>query len=61
VAKRVTHPNVCRTYDLFRHEATKEGESDLLVVSMEFLAGQKPRSTPERKKENSPPKKRCRS
>jgi eukaryotic-like serine/threonine-protein kinase len=39
VAKRVTHPNVCRTYDLFRHEATKDGESDLLVVSMEFLAG----------------------
>src|SRR5215471_16954119 len=40
VAKRVTHPNVCRTYDLFRHEATKEGESDVLVVSMELLAGQ---------------------
>jgi serine/threonine protein kinase/tetratricopeptide (TPR) repeat protein len=40
VAKRVTHPNVCRTYDLFRHEALKDGESDLLVVSMEFLAGQ---------------------
>jgi serine/threonine protein kinase/Tfp pilus assembly protein PilF len=40
VAKRVTHPNVCRTYDLFRHEATKESEADLLVVSMEFLAGQ---------------------
>src|SRR5258708_3361431 len=40
VAKRVTHPNVCRTYDLFRHETAKEGESDLLVVSMEFLAGQ---------------------
>jgi serine/threonine protein kinase/Tfp pilus assembly protein PilF len=40
VAKRVTHPNVCRTYDLFRHEAGKEGDSELLVVSMEFLAGQ---------------------
>jgi len=40
VAKRVTHPNVCRTFDLFRHEATKDGEADLLVVSMEFLAGQ---------------------
>src|SRR6266481_1116497 len=40
VAKRVTHPNVCRTYDLFRHEATKDGESDLLVVSMELLPGQ---------------------
>ena len=40
VAKRVTHPNVCRTYDLFRHEPGKPGESDILVVSMEFLAGQ---------------------
>src|SRR5579863_5851201 len=40
VAKRVTHLNVCRTYDLFRHEATKPGESDVLVVSMEFLRGQ---------------------
>jgi serine/threonine protein kinase/Tfp pilus assembly protein PilF len=40
VAKRVTHPNVCRTYDLFRHEANKVGESDLLVVSMELLPGQ---------------------
>lgn len=39
VAKRVTHPNVCRTFDLFRHEATKDGESDVLVVSMELLAG----------------------
>jgi eukaryotic-like serine/threonine-protein kinase len=40
VAKRVTHPNVCRTYDLFRHESTKPGESDVLVVSMELLSGQ---------------------
>ena len=40
VAKKVTHPNVCRTYDLFRHEAGKTGEADLLVVSMELLAGQ---------------------
>lgn len=40
VAKRVTHPNVCRTYDLFRQEATKEGESDTLLVSMELLGGQ---------------------
>jgi eukaryotic-like serine/threonine-protein kinase len=40
VAKRVTHLNVCRTYDLFRHEATKPGESDVLVVSMEYLRGQ---------------------
>ena len=39
VAKRVTHPNVCRTFDLFRHESDKPGESDILVVSMELLSG----------------------
>jgi serine/threonine protein kinase/tetratricopeptide (TPR) repeat protein len=39
VAKRVTHPNVCRTFDLFRHEAAIKGQSDVLVVSMELLAG----------------------
>jgi eukaryotic-like serine/threonine-protein kinase len=40
VAKRVTHPNVCRTYDLFRQEAAKEGEADVLLVSMELLTGE---------------------
>lgn len=40
VAKRITHPNVCRTYDLFRHESGVDPASDVLVVSMELLAGQ---------------------
>jgi len=41
VAKRITHPNVCRTYDLFRHETGSDDPStDVLVVSMELLAGQ---------------------
>src|SRR5215469_504286 len=40
VAKRITHPNVCRTYDLFRHESGADSSSDVLVVSMELLAGQ---------------------
>jgi len=40
VAKRITHPNVCRTYDLFRHESGADPSSDVLVVSMELLAGQ---------------------
>jgi eukaryotic-like serine/threonine-protein kinase len=39
VAKRVTHPSVCRTFDLFRHESVTEGTDDVLVVSMEFLCG----------------------
>jgi serine/threonine protein kinase len=40
VAKRITHPNVCRTYDLFRHETSDDPSTDVLVVSMELLAGQ---------------------
>jgi serine/threonine protein kinase/tetratricopeptide (TPR) repeat protein len=40
VAKRITHPNVCRTYDLFRHETSDDPSNDVLVVSMELLAGQ---------------------
>src|SRR5215469_8069797 len=40
VAKRITHPNVCRTYDLFRHESGADPSADVLVVSMELLAGQ---------------------
>ena len=40
VAKLITHPNVCRTYDLFRHESGADPSSDVLVVSMELLSGQ---------------------
>ena len=40
VAKRVAHPNVCRTHDLFRHESGKAGEPDVLLVSMELLRGE---------------------
>jgi serine/threonine protein kinase/tetratricopeptide (TPR) repeat protein len=42
LARRVTHPNVCRTFDVFRHTS---GLSDFgvttetLLVSMELLAG----------------------
>jgi serine/threonine protein kinase/tetratricopeptide (TPR) repeat protein len=41
MAKRVTHPNVCRTFDFFRHRRQGEdGEPDVLVVSMELLRGE---------------------
>lgn len=39
LAKKVTHPNVCRTFDLFRHHGTTDGDRDLIFVSMELLAG----------------------
>jgi eukaryotic-like serine/threonine-protein kinase len=41
LARKVTHANVCRTYDVFRHvdvEGEKAGR-ETLVVSMEFLRG----------------------
>src|SRR5450755_3988524 len=41
-ARRVTHPNVCRTFDVFRHvTTTSTGDSspEILLVTMELLAG----------------------
>ena len=40
LAKTVTHPNVCRTFDLFRHHGTTDGDRNLIFVSMELLAGE---------------------
>ena len=37
LARRVTHPNVCRVYDVFRH-ATEAG--DVAVLAMELLEGE---------------------
>jgi serine/threonine protein kinase len=41
LARKVTHPNACRIFDLFRHQpsATDTGE-EILFVSMEFLHGE---------------------
>ena len=42
LAKKVTHPNVCRIFDLFRHQLTRDGESagrSLAFVVMELLEG----------------------
>jgi eukaryotic-like serine/threonine-protein kinase len=42
LARRVTHPNVCRTYDVFRHgenDPADGGGQAILIVSMELLSG----------------------
>src|SRR5262245_10584149 len=37
LARRVTHPNVCRTFDVFRHEGP---EGAVAFLTMEMLAGE---------------------
>jgi tetratricopeptide (TPR) repeat protein/tRNA A-37 threonylcarbamoyl transferase component Bud32 len=40
LAKKVTHPNVCRIFDLFRHQlTTTDGGPSLIFVTMELLPG----------------------
>lgn len=41
LARKVTHPNVCRTFDVFRHDvnALDGNSSQILIVSMELLSG----------------------
>jgi eukaryotic-like serine/threonine-protein kinase len=39
LARRVTHPNVCRLFDLFRHKGQRQ-EQESLFVSMELLHGE---------------------
>ncbi|MGA8026947.1 MAG: protein kinase, partial [Bryobacteraceae bacterium] len=38
VSKQVTHPNVCRVYDLFRHSG--ERGPPIFIISMELLRGE---------------------
>ena len=42
LARRVTHPSVCRVYDLFRHyeTQTKIPHQALILISMELLEGE---------------------
>ena len=41
LAQQVTHPNVCRIFDFFRHSATvSSGNLELVFVSMELLQGE---------------------
>jgi eukaryotic-like serine/threonine-protein kinase len=41
LARKVTHPNVCRTFDVFRHTEQDAGGAsrETLIVSMELLRG----------------------
>jgi Tfp pilus assembly protein PilF len=41
-ARKVTHPNVCRVFDLGHHRAAQDGgvERDLAFLTMELLAGE---------------------
>src|SRR5579863_10136412 len=39
MARRVTHPNVCRIFDLAQHEPDKTGEP-VLLLSMELIEGE---------------------
>lgn len=40
LAKNVTHPNICRTFDLFRHSDPHDSARDVVFVSMELLVGE---------------------
>lgn len=40
LARLVTHPNVCRVFDLFRHRDPSTPHNDVIFVSMELLRGQ---------------------
>ena len=40
LARQVTHPNVCRIFDLFRHETSGDGKvPGIVFISMELLHG----------------------
>jgi predicted Zn-dependent protease len=39
LAKQVTHPNVCRIFDLFRHRDSAAAGNDVVFISMELLRG----------------------
>ena len=40
LARKITHPNVCRIFDILRHQRDSEGFSEeFAVLSMEFLSG----------------------
>jgi serine/threonine protein kinase len=40
LAQKVTHPNVCRVFDIFRHKTEVSGIQEVWLVSMELLRGE---------------------
>lgn len=39
LSRKVTHPNVCRIFDLFRHKSDGNGQQEIVFISMELLHG----------------------
>ncbi|MGB8782058.1 MAG: protein kinase [Terriglobales bacterium] len=39
LARQVTHPNVCRIFDLFRHKGDDREHGDVVFIGMELLQG----------------------
>jgi serine/threonine protein kinase/tetratricopeptide (TPR) repeat protein len=40
LARKVTHPNVCRIFDLFRHKSDRDiAQEEIVFISMELLRG----------------------
>jgi serine/threonine protein kinase/tetratricopeptide (TPR) repeat protein len=39
LSRKVTHPNVCRIFDLFRHKPDESGQQEIVFISMELLHG----------------------
>ena len=39
LARQVTHPNVCRVFDLFRHKPAERPGQEVVFISMELLRG----------------------
>jgi eukaryotic-like serine/threonine-protein kinase len=40
LARRVTHPNICRVFDLFQHQSANSRQPATLFVTMELLQGE---------------------
>jgi serine/threonine protein kinase/tetratricopeptide (TPR) repeat protein len=39
LARKITHPNVCRTFDVVHHTVNTTASRDVLIVTMELLSG----------------------
>ena len=49
LARRITHPNVCRIFDLgVHHSSADRFDPDVLFITMELIARREPRAAPAR-------------
>jgi serine/threonine protein kinase len=51
LARKVTHPNVCRIFDIFRHGPSAMSVNEIVFISMELLRG---RTLADQLRENGP-------